>query len=107
MKILEKGKRSKILEKVKRSREKNATWDLVCWKVRPNTYSKKQKKERKKGVKKNNYNTKTQIQLLKCFISCCPAQYTGYAVLHPNFALYIYISEYFIWIAFSEIILLS
>lgn len=30
MKILEKGKRSKILEKVKRSREKNATWDLVC-----------------------------------------------------------------------------
>lgn len=57
---------------------------------------KKQKKERKKGVKKKNYNTKTQIQLLKCFISCCPAQYTGYAVLCPNFALYTYISEYFI-----------
>ena len=61
---------------------------------------KKQKKERKKGVKKKNYNTKTQLKLLKCFISCCPAQYTGYAVLCPNFALYIYIyiyiSEYFI-----------
>ena len=75
---------------------------------RPNTYLKNFTKERKKGVKKKNYNTKTQIQLLTYFISFCPAQYTGDAVLCPNLVLYIYIyiSEYFIWIVFSEIILL-